>query len=43
MMRYAVRPGASRCTHGAALGGLPSLAFVCPVVADAAPLVTEIA
>jgi hypothetical protein len=42
MMRRAVRPGASRCTH-ASLGGLPSLAFVCPVVADAAPLVAETA
>jgi hypothetical protein len=43
MMRHAARPGASRCTHGAALGGLPSLAFVRPVVADAATLVTEAA
>jgi hypothetical protein len=42
MMRHAVRPGASRYTR-ASLGGLPSFAFVCPVVADAAPLVTEIA
>jgi hypothetical protein len=42
-MRHAVRPGAPRCTHGASLGGPPSLAFVRPVVADAAPLVTETA
>ena len=41
-MRRAVRPGASHCTH-ASLGGLPSFASVRPKVADAAPLVTEIA
>ena len=41
-MRRAARSGALHRTH-TPLGGPPSLDFVRPAVADAAPLVTEIA